>query len=233
MRNPFAEEPAEMWELRLTRVRDHLTDFYFAYNLPYELFEQLVREALTERGAEGKEALVSFNPELAPQSMLFEQAMAIEHMPPEKRAQADARLREIKVVLIRTLISDQLAYVNIAKDWFTISDLNHIRERKVGQGKIGGKSAGMLLAARILIEAGDDDIRSSLRIPDSYFIGADMTYEFMASTSSCTGATRNTNPKSRSAPNTPSCSRISWRASFRPSSWKSCAACSSWSDANH
>ena len=38
----------------------------------------------------------------------------------------------------------------------------------------------MLLAARILIEAGDDDIRSSLRIPNSYFIGADMTYEFMS-----------------------------------------------------
>ena len=85
VRNPFTEEPAEVWELRLTRVRDHLTDFYFAYNLPYELFEQLVRETLTERGAEGREAPVSFNPELAPQSMLFEQAMAIERMPPEKR----------------------------------------------------------------------------------------------------------------------------------------------------
>jgi hypothetical protein len=112
--------------------------------------------------------------------MLFEQALAIERMPPDARALADARLREIKVVLIRTLISDQLAYVNVAKDWFTIADLEHIRERKVGQGKVGGKSAGMLLAARILIEAGDDQIRSSLRIPDSYFIGADMTYEFMS-----------------------------------------------------
>ena len=180
VRNPFTEEPSDVWELRLMRVRDHLTDFYFAYNLPYDLFEQLVREALSERGAEEKEMLVSFNPELAPQSMLFEQAQAIEKMPPEERLQAEARLREIKVVLIRTLISDQLAYVNIAKDWFTISDLIHIRERKVGQGKIGGKSAGMLLAARILIDEGDDDIRSCLHIPDSYFIGADMTYVFMS-----------------------------------------------------
>ena len=69
--NPFTEEPADVWELRVMRVRDHLTDFYFAYNLPYDLFEQLVREAFTERGAEEKEMLVSFNPELAPQSMLF------------------------------------------------------------------------------------------------------------------------------------------------------------------
>ncbi|HSF83505.1 MAG TPA: PEP/pyruvate-binding domain-containing protein [Anaerolineales bacterium] len=177
--NPFADEPAEVWEMRLMRVREHLTDFYFAYNLPYDLFEQIIREVLSERGAEDQEMLVSFNPELAPQSMLFEQAFAIEKMPPKDRAQAEARLREIKVVLIRTLISDQLAYVNIAKEWFTIHDLSEIRKRKIGAGKIGGKSAGMLLAARILVEASDEEIRSSLNIPESYFIGADMTYGFM------------------------------------------------------
>ena len=49
-------------------------------------------------------------------------------------------MREIKVVLIRTLISDQLGYVNIAKEWFTISDLSEIRWRKIGGGKIGAGS---------------------------------------------------------------------------------------------
>ncbi|HEY5671744.1 MAG TPA: PEP/pyruvate-binding domain-containing protein, partial [Anaerolineales bacterium] len=178
--NPFSEEPADIWELRLVRVRDHLTDFYFAYNLPYELFERIVRQVLTERGTPENEVTVAFNPELAPQSMLFEQADAIEKLPADDRARMEARLREIKVVLIRTMISDHLAYVNIAKEWFTIADLKKIRERKIGQGKIGGKSAGMLLAARILNEAGDDDIRASLRYPESYFIGADLTYGFMS-----------------------------------------------------
>ncbi len=179
LHDPFAEEPAEVWETRLMRVRDHLTDFYFAYNLPFELFEQIVREVLAERGAQEEDLMVYFNPELAPQSMLFEQALAIEKLPPEERAQAEARLREIKVVLIRTLISDQLAYVNIAKDWFTITDLNRIRQRKIGHGKIGGKSAGMLLAARIIVEAGDEELQACLRIPDSYFIGADLLYDYM------------------------------------------------------
>lgn len=179
LQNPFTEEPSDVWELRLTRVRDYLTDFYFAYNLPYELFEQIIREVLSERGAH-EDLLISFNPELAPQSMLFDQAMAIEKLPPEERAQAEARLQEIKVVLIRTLISDQLAYVNIAKDWFTFADLAQIRDRKIGPGKIGGKSAGILLAARILMEAGDDEIRSCLNIPESYYIGADLTYDFMS-----------------------------------------------------
>lgn len=180
LHNPFEEEPADIWELRLMRVRDHLTDFYFAYNLPYDLFEQIVREALSERGAASQDLLVSFNPELAPQEMLFEQALAIEKLPPEQRQQVEARLREIKVVLIRTLISDHLAYVNIARDWFTISDLTEIKRRKIGEGKIGGKAAGMLLAARILREAGDDEIREALKVPESYFLGADLTYVFMS-----------------------------------------------------
>jgi hypothetical protein len=179
LHNPFEEEPANVWELRLMRVRDHLTDFYFAYNLQYELFEQIVREALSERGATAQDMAVSFNPELAPQDMLFEQALAIEKMSPDERERAGARLREIKVVLIRTLISDQLAYVNIAKEWFTISDLAEIRRRKIGEGKIGGKSAGMLLALRILTEAASPQLRQNLRIPESYFLGADLTYLFM------------------------------------------------------
>ena len=180
LHDPFFEEPADVWDTRLTRVRDHLTDFYFAYNLPFDLFEQVVREVLKERGAMASDAHIGFNPELAPQSMLFEQALAIEKLPPAQRAHQHARLQEIIVVLIRTMISDQLSYVTIAKDWFTIADLNEIRTRKIGHGKIGGKSAGMLLAYRILNEIGDDDIRASVRVPESYFIGADLTYTFMA-----------------------------------------------------
>lgn len=180
LNNPYADEPADVWEMRLMRVRDHQTDFYFANNLPYELFEEIVLAALAERGAQSEDLMVSFNPELAPQDMLFEQAFSIEKLPAQERTRVEARLREIKVVLIRTLISDQLAYVNIARDWFTIADLNDIRHRKIGTGKIGGKSAGMLLAARILAAQASEEIRSHLTIPESYFLGADVTYRFMS-----------------------------------------------------
>lgn len=180
LQNPYSEEPTEIWELRLMRVRDTLTDFYFANGMPFEMFERIVRETLTERGAASEDLLHSFNPELAPMNMLFEQAVAIEKMPASDRALAEARLREIKVVLIRTLISDQLAYVKIAKEWFTISDLHGILQHKIGTGKIGGKSAGMLLAERILRGVLGEEIRNYLRIPESFFLGADLTYSFMA-----------------------------------------------------
>lgn len=180
LHDPYLEEPAEVWEMRLSRLRDHLTDFYFAYNLPYELFEQIIRDTLAERGARAQALLVSFNPELAPQSMLFEQASAIEGLPEDERTLAEPHLREIKVVLIRTLISDQLAYVNIAKDWFTIRDLREIYQHRIGSGKIGGKAAGMLLARRILESVASPELIAHLSIPESYYLGADVTYAFMA-----------------------------------------------------
>ncbi len=180
LHDPFAEEPSDVWETRLLRVRETYTDFSFSSNLPHDLFEQIIRDILDERGAGVDELEMAFNPELAPQSMLFEQASSIERMPPSERAQHEARIQEIKVVLIRTMISDQLAYVKVAKDWFTISDLKWIRNRKLGQGKIGGKAAGMLLAARILSETGDAELRAHLTLPESYFIGADLTYTYMA-----------------------------------------------------
>jgi len=178
LRNPYMEEAVEIWEERLRRVRDHLTDFYFAYNLPYQEFEEIVRQAVSERGEAPD--LITFNPELAPQDMLFEQAEDIERLPPAKRRKFEARLQEIKVVLIRTMISDQLAYLNVARKWFTVDDLKEIRRRKIGYGKIGGKSAGMMLAYRILSEAAPAEVREVIRIPVSYFLASDLFYTFLA-----------------------------------------------------
>lgn len=178
LRNPYVEETFEQWELRLDRVRESLTDFYFAYNLPYEDFENIVRLTLAERGETPN--LVAFNPELAPQEMLFEQAEMIEHLPREQRRALEARLQEIKVVLIRTLITDQLAYLKIARKWLTMEDLQEIRRRKIGYGKIGGKSAGMILAYRILCETAPIEVRENLRMPDSYYLASDVFYTFLS-----------------------------------------------------
>ena len=179
LHDPFSEESSEIWELPLSRIRDSLTDFYFAYNFPYEYFEDIIVKILSERSGATPD-LVTFNPELAPQDMIFDQAIAIEELPPEKRGHLEARLQEIKVVLIRTMISDQLAYINIAKKWFKVADLYKIRKRKIGQGKIGGKSAGMLLAARILAEVAPEEIRKNIRTPNSYYLGSDVMYAVMA-----------------------------------------------------
>ncbi|GAP12864.1 phosphoenolpyruvate synthase/pyruvate phosphate dikinase [Longilinea arvoryzae] len=178
--NPYGEEPAEIWDMRLNRVRDQLTSLIFSQHLPFELFEQIVNEVLQERGVNLREMTLSLNPELAPIELVFEQAMTIDRMPYEQRSQFEARLQESKVVLIRSLISDSLRYINIAKQWFTIADLAEIRRRKIGAGRIGGKAAGMMLAYRILKDSSDLTLRSQIYIPESYFVGSDEMYTFMA-----------------------------------------------------
>ncbi|MGA2504509.1 MAG: PEP/pyruvate-binding domain-containing protein [Anaerolineales bacterium] len=178
LHHPFSEESYEVWEKRLDRIREAQTDFYFAYNLLYEDFERIVKEILRERGETPD--LITFNPELAPQDLLFEQAENIERMPARERKQMEAHLQEIKVVLIRTMISDQLAYLNIARKWFTVEDLKEIRQRKIGYGKIGGKSAGMMLAYRILRDEAPPEVQKALRIPTSYFLASDAYYTFMS-----------------------------------------------------
>ena len=179
---PYAEEPADVWERRLGKIRDNLTDFYFAYNIPHQRFEEIVHEVLQQRSS--AEDVLSYNPELASWDILFQQAEQYEALKGEALAKVRHHLQEIKVVLIKAMISDQLAFVRVAKEYLTIEDLKWIRAHRVGRGKIGGKSAGMMLAWKILQQTvtahatGDTPIH--VVIPKSYFIGADVIYEFLS-----------------------------------------------------
>ncbi len=135
---------------------------------------------LDEEKSQMEVLLASFDPEFSPESALFEQAAAIEQLPAVARQPYEHRLREIRVALIRRLISDQLAYINIAKEWLTTGDLAEIYQRKIGLGRIGGKAAGWTLAARILQELLEEPYRSCVRVPESFFLGSDVLYIFMA-----------------------------------------------------
>lgn len=177
--DPLYEEPAPVWDQRLAKVRDYLTDLLFSQRLTFEEFSDIVNQVLLERGVAEKDNLLSINPELSPIEKVFEQAMTIERLPYEERSKMEARLLECKVVLIRSLISDQLRYINIAKEWFTIEDLAEIYKRKIGGGKIGGKAAGMLLAIRILRELADEELLDCLNAAESYYVGSDVMYSFM------------------------------------------------------
>src|SRR5574340_608896 len=180
LRTPFTEEPAEVWEPRVSRIRDQLTDVVFSQHFSVDDLERIISDVLAERGIDVVGLMLSLNPELAPQELVFEQAMTIESMPDAERAKYEARLLETKVVLIRNLISDQLRYINVAKKWFSIKDLQEIRLRKIGPGRIGGKAAGMLLAHRILSQVSTLTNDTCLTTPDSWYIGADVFYTFMS-----------------------------------------------------
>ena len=180
--NGLLEEDTQKWELRWSRVRRTLTDFYFAYNLPVEILYHILDELRTPQ-ADGRSIApdhsLPFNPELAPLEMVLRQAEKYESLPEGERVAVDHHLQELRVVLLKSLVSDQLAFIHIARRWFTAADFNMILERRIGTGKVGGKSAGLLLAYKILQNTAPE-IFEKISLPSSYFIGADVFYDFMA-----------------------------------------------------
>ncbi|MGD8552883.1 MAG: PEP/pyruvate-binding domain-containing protein, partial [Anaerolineales bacterium] len=175
--DPVAQESEDTWQRRVAHIRDNLTDFYFAYNLPFEQFEKILKEVLSGR-VPTEEVVLTIHPELAPWDMLFAQGEMYENSPPEKRESVAHHLKEIKVVLIKAMISDHLPYLAIAREWFDIADLKNIREHRIGRGKIGGKAAGVMLADTVLRKSADPELKPFLHVPPSWFLGADVFYQF-------------------------------------------------------
>ncbi len=174
-----SDEPQEVWDERLAAIRDNLTDFYFAHNFPPGSLEHLVQETLTTRSSE--EVVLTVNPELAPWSILFALGEQYEKLPPERLKKVRHHLQESIVVLTKGMLSDQLDYVGIARKTLSIAKLREINSRRVGRGKIGGKAAGLILAATILLEPEErENLSSVIQVPDSWFIAADVYYEFQA-----------------------------------------------------
>lgn len=179
--DPFAQEDANAWQERKARIRDYQTDAYFANNAGSARLQQIIDEVLQAQAKATTSTALTFNPEIAPWELLFQQGEIYEAMPPREREKVRHHLQEIKVVLIKRMISDQLPFIGIAKKVFQIADLRRIYRRRIGRGKIGGKSAGMSLAWKILQTTDPEsgaDISAQVHIPESYFIGSEVIYDF-------------------------------------------------------
>ena len=91
-----------------------------------------------------------------------------------------------RVCLIHHFVSDQLDFIGIAKKYLRIIDLNKVAQNTIGpkrgMGRIGGKAAGMVLSNRIVkthLEEFDKDLAFPIRYPESYYLRADLYYDFI------------------------------------------------------
>lgn len=90
----------------------------------------------------------------------------------------------LRVALIMRFLSDSLVFINIAKQFVTIREIaaltDYIAGPMGGSGRLGGKSAGMILACQIL--KANKEKRASLEdveTPRSWFITSDLMQEFI------------------------------------------------------
>ena len=88
---------------------------------------------------------------------------------------AQAQTTGLRVALTRSFISDQLEFMGIAKNHLRVADFEWILDRVIGpskgQGRIGGKAAGMFLGYRILQE--------QVELPESWFVRSDVIEDFI------------------------------------------------------
>ncbi len=90
----------------------------------------------------------------------------------------------IHVQLIRRLLSDQLSYIGIAKNFVEITDFYHLLKKVIfgteSHGKLGGKSAGLYLAAQILKKRSrENEMLKNVRIPKTWHLASDCLLQFM------------------------------------------------------
>jgi pyruvate,water dikinase len=91
----------------------------------------------------------------------------------------------IRVALIRRFFTEQLEFINIAKKYVDLEDFFDLMERIVfpsgSHGKLGGKSAGLFLAARILKQAARrTKIIGAVKKPKTWYITSDGLIAFTA-----------------------------------------------------
>jgi hypothetical protein len=81
--------------------------------------------------------------------------------------------------LASVLIGREKRILGLVKKYFTLEDLIEIKERLIGTGFIGGKSAGMLLARNILRKDPSTKWSEYLELHDSFYIGSDVFYSYI------------------------------------------------------
>lgn len=99
---------------------------------------------------------------------------------------APAQTTQLRVALVRSFISDQLEFIAVAKNFLRVTDFEWILDRVIGpskgQGRIGGKAAGIYLGYRILQgerqEHGSDPV-AQVHIPESWFVRSDVIERFL------------------------------------------------------
>lgn len=180
--DPYSQEEEGVWQKRKERIRDFHTDAYFANNLGSTLLDQIIYEVLRAQPLPSRTDELTFNPEIAPWELLFRQGEIYEALPLPEQEKVQHHLQELKAVLIKRMLSDQLPFIGVARKIFTIADLNWVYRRLIGDGRIGGKAATMLLAWKILHKsdfAYGPDISQSVGIPETFFIGSELIYEYI------------------------------------------------------
>jgi hypothetical protein len=90
----------------------------------------------------------------------------------------------LRAALVRRFLTDQLEFVNIAKEYIRLGDFHELCQRIVypprSHGRLGGKAAGLFLASRIVARSPEyKEMLGEIRLPRSWHIPSDGILDFI------------------------------------------------------
>jgi len=106
------------------------------------------------------------------------------HMASEESDVHSPNKKGVEVSLIRRFLSSQLSYINVAKNYVDVTDFYHLLKKVIfsaeSHGKLGGKSAGLYIAAQILKKSPEhSDLLDNVKVPKTWHITSDILLQFM------------------------------------------------------
>ena len=122
-----------------------------------------------------------------PQSTLGEITSAIErfhHLASQGLELSFPRERAFRVSLIRRLLSDDPAFIGIAKRFIDVNDFYELLRRVIhptgSHGKLGGKAAGLFLASQVLKAVGrSNPLLRGVKTPKTWYLTSDSILNFI------------------------------------------------------
>jgi pyruvate,water dikinase len=107
------------------------------------------------------------------------------HIAPEGMPLTPANKRGIEVSLIRRFLSSQPHFINIAKQFIEINDfydfIDHLIFTSESHGKLGGKSAGLFLANKIIKKSDQySESLKNIKVPRTWYITSDVLLGFLS-----------------------------------------------------
>ncbi len=107
-----------------------------------------------------------------------------QHGIPDKRILRSSTLKTLRVSLTQRLLTEQIDFVRVTKENMEIEDFYDLTRRMIipagSHGRLGGKSAGMLLAHCILARSADEEHPvGEIKVPKTWYLPSDGLHDFI------------------------------------------------------
>jgi pyruvate,water dikinase len=140
-----------------------------------DILDRIQRWINEDRSSSAVKSLENVYAEL---SEVLDSMRRIKILAPEGIQLPRSTANSVRVALIRRFFTEQLEFINIAKKYVDLEDFFGLMERIVfppgSHGKLGGKSAGLFLASRILKQAARrNPIIGPVKKPKTWYITSD------------------------------------------------------------